>query len=390
MSSYNKNVLDEIEREIREKNSEELVSEQPFYKQPISKPKSKKLTNQELLQVLPFYDNVGILRKRKAFRNYVETYEVEVIDDTSLSDLLSMSKNSIKSLFNDLLIEKRGFKYILTTKITLKKRINNNETRYETVYFNSKVKTIINQRYHLNDSFVEILNTLDAWINEGSALTIGQIDGLYINVANYEPVSGSSYIPLPKELNNSKKGLINLKNKDHKCFMWCHIRLINPKDTHPERINKEDKKIAAKLNYSGIEFPLNIKDYELTEDRFEMNVNVFGYENKVYPLYVSKKSHTQVVNLLLITEEGKSHYVFIKDFNRLMYSKIKTKNQHKKYFCMHCLQNFTSEEVLSNHKKQCLLINGTQAVNYESGTRKFKNYEKQIPIPFKMLTQNAS
>ena len=162
MSSYNKNVLDEIEREIREKNSEELVSEQPFYKQPISKPKSKKLTNQELLQVLPFYDNVGILRKQKAFRNYVETYEVEVIDDTSLSDLLSMSKNSIKSLFNDILREKRGFKYILTTKITLKKRINNNETRYETVYFNSKVKTIINQRYHLNDSFVEILNTLDA------------------------------------------------------------------------------------------------------------------------------------------------------------------------------------------------------------------------------------
>ena len=57
-----------------------------------------------------------------------------------------------------------------------------------------------------------------------------------------------------------------------------------------------------------------------------MNVNVFGYENRVYPLYVSKKPHTQVLNSLLITEEEKSHYVFIKDFNRLMYSKMKTKN----------------------------------------------------------------
>ena len=351
MSSYNKNVLDEIEREIREKNSEELVSEQPFYKQPISKPKSKKLTNQELLQVLPFYDNVGILRKQKAFRNYVETYEVEVIDDTSLSDLLSMSKNSIKSLFNDLLREKRGFKYILTTQITLKKRINNNETRYETVYFNSKVKTITNQRYHLNDSFEEILNLLDIWINESSAWTIDQIDGLYINTSNYEPLSGSSYILLSEKLKNSVKGLINLKNKDHKCFMWYHVRLINPTNSHPERINKQDKKIAANLNYSDIEFPLNISDYELIENRFEMNINVFGYENKVYPLYISKKSYTQALNLLLITQENKSHYVFIKDFNRLMYSKIKTKNQHKKYFCMHCLQNFTSEEVLSNHKK---------------------------------------
>ena len=120
--------------------------------------------------------------------------------------------------------------------------------------------------------------------------------------------------------------LINIKNKDHKCFLWCHIRLINLTDTHPERINKQDKKIVTKLNYSGIEFPLDVNDYELIEDRFNMNVNVFGYENKVYPLYVSKKPHTQVLNSLLITEEEKSHYVFIKDFNRLMYSKIETKN----------------------------------------------------------------
>ena len=117
-------------------------------------------------------------------------------------------------------------------------------------------------------------------------------------------MSGSSYIPLPKVLNNSKKGLINLKNKDHKCFMWCHVRLINPTNSHPERINKQDKKIAANFNYSDIEFPLNISNYELIENRFEMNINVFGYENKVCPLYVSKKSHTQTLNLLLITERG--------------------------------------------------------------------------------------
>ena len=67
-----------------------------------------------------------------------------------------------------------------------------------------------------------------------------------------------------------------------------------------------------------------------------------------------------------------------------MYSKAKTKNQHKNFFCMACLQNFTAEEILSNHKKQCLLINGCQAVNYESGIIKFTNYEKQVSIPFKI------
>ena len=84
------------------------------------------------------------------------------------------------------------------------------------------------------------------------------------------------------------KGLINLKNKDHKCFMWCHVRLINPQNRNAERINKQDEKIAANLNYSDIVFPLDINDYEKTEDRSQMQVN-FGYENKVYPLCISKK-----------------------------------------------------------------------------------------------------
>ena len=56
-----------------------------------------------------------------------------------------------------------------------------------------------------------------------------------------------------------------------------------------------------------------------------MQVNVFGYENKVYPLHISKKSYDQTLNLLLIkaNEQGKFHYVFIKDFNRLMFSRTK-------------------------------------------------------------------
>ena len=164
--------------------------------------------------------------------------------------------------------------------------------------------------------------------------------------------------------------------------MWCHIILINPTNSLQERINKQVKKIAANLNYSDIVFPLDFNDYELIENSFEININVFGYENKVYPLYVSKKPYAQALNLLLITQESKSHYVFIKDFNRLMYSS--TKHKDKKHHCMPCLQSFTKEKILNQHKKQCLLIHGCQAVNYESGTIKFTNYEKQMPIPFKI------
>ena len=150
--------------------------------------------NINLLKQLPFYG-------KRAFKRSAETYEVEIINNKNLSDSLFVSKNSIKNLFGDLSRERRGFKYITSVKITLKKRLNDNEFIPRILYFNSLVKTIINRRYHLNDTFEEILNLLDICINESTACS-HQIERLYINVGNYEPLSGSSYIPLPKVLSN--------------------------------------------------------------------------------------------------------------------------------------------------------------------------------------------
>ena len=143
-----------------------LLSEQPFYKQPIKKPRIKKLSNYELLRELPLYDDINISRKERAFRGYAETYKVEIVNNKYLSDSLPVSKNSIKNLFDELLREKRGFKCIISLTITLKKQINDDEFDPKTLYFNLLIKTVINQRYHLNDSFEEILNLLDIWINE--------------------------------------------------------------------------------------------------------------------------------------------------------------------------------------------------------------------------------
>ena len=82
------------------------------------------MKNYELLCELAFYDDTNISRKYEAFIVYAEiteiTYKVEIINNKSLSDLLHMSKNSIKNLLDELLREKRGFKFVLSTKIVLK------------------------------------------------------------------------------------------------------------------------------------------------------------------------------------------------------------------------------------------------------------------------------
>ena len=77
---------------------------------------------------------------------------------------------------------------------------------------------------------------IDAWINEVSGWIIELIESQYTNISTYRPLSGSCYMNLPVELKSPKKGLINIKNKDQKSFLWCHVRHINPSKEHPERI----------------------------------------------------------------------------------------------------------------------------------------------------------
>ena len=69
----------------------------------------------------------------------------------------------------------------------------------------------------------------------------------------------SFYIKLPVQLKNPKKEPINNKNNDEKCFLWCHIRHINPVKIHPERVKQKDIKLVSTLDYEGIKFPVSKK-----------------------------------------------------------------------------------------------------------------------------------
>ena len=157
----------------------------------------------------------------------------------------------------------KGFKFIQTLEVTFEKDTIDSKTGkrvsiYKTAFFNGKAKTITKPNDiepELNMSRQEILNVIDKWVSEGSGWVIDRIDSHYLNVTLYKPLNGSSYIELPTELRNPKKGLINIKNKDDECFRWCHIRHLNPQTEHPERIKKEDKQPIEGLNYEGIEFP---------------------------------------------------------------------------------------------------------------------------------------
>ena len=92
----------------------------------------------------------------------------------------------------------------------------------------------------LENAFQESLYRIYCWINEGSGWIVESIESQYVNISTYRPLLGSSYMNLPIKLRNPRKGLISIKNKDQKCFLWCHVRHINPSKEHSERIKKAD------------------------------------------------------------------------------------------------------------------------------------------------------
>ena len=100
---------------------------------------------------------------------------------------------------------------------------------------------------------------------------------------------------------------------------------------------------------------------------------MFGYEKGlVFPIYVSDQKFEGSMDFVLLTDDDKSHYVYIKDFDRFMFHK--TKNKNKKWFCRSYLQCFSSENVLIKYKEDCLSINGKQSVHVEEGIIEFENY----------------
>ena len=192
---------------------------------------------------------------------------------------------------------------VLSVKVLLKKYKLNGEIEYAPVCLNSVRKTVINHKFRLENSFQEILYVIDVWINEKSGWIAESIESQYINISTYRPLSGSSYISLPVELRSPKKGIINIKNKDQKCFLRCHIKHINPSKNiqkelekliknllsiYPEGATEGDKEFISDLDYDGIEFLVQEKDFSKIEVKNNICINVFGYENElVFPIYVS-------------------------------------------------------------------------------------------------------
>ena len=227
---------------------------------------------------------------------------------------------------------------------------------------------------------------------EGSGWVFLEVENLTLHTDIWDPIKASSYIDLPKELKN-KNAIINMKNEDNKCFLWCVLRALNPsKDKHPSRIDKDLKSKENTLNMEGIEYPVSLKDINRFEKQNpEISISVLGYskDERIYPLRISeftkkKKEDERKHNivLLLIKNRDNSHYCYVKNLSALLSSQV---NNHKSklYFCLNCLSGYVDPEKLEKHKEYCseeesIKINMPKPDTYI----KFKNYLYSERAPF--------
>ena len=276
-------LTNEITEKTEDKPKKDIIEDKP--KKDIIEDKLKKdiIEDKPKKDIIEDESNITQIKETdRALKGYTKSYEINIINKKNPLEQLQNTRLTLKNHLETLLNEFKGLKFVEILKVTFNK-VSNNEIISKTAYFNSKAQTLINNNditESLNLSEQYILNFISIWISEGSGWVVQHIDNHYLNIVKYKPLKGSSYIQLPIELQNSAKGLINIKNDDDECFRWCHIRFLNPTLKNQKRINKSDKDYIKNLNYNNIDFPITIKHYNKIEKQNEININVFGYEKK--------------------------------------------------------------------------------------------------------------
>ena len=234
----------------------------------------------------------------------------------------------------------------------------------------------------LDKMIARIEEVLANFQQSGSNWVFQHIIRLEIHFANWQPLRGSTFIPLPAKIKN-KKAVINPKNEDNQCFKWCVVRALNPVKKNSERITKELIEQAKSLNWNGLKFPVGLKAIKIFENNNpSISINVFGYEEEVYPLKISKEKRINNIDLLWISDEEKQHYCLINNMSRLIRSKL-TKHHETAEICRSCLNHFPNKDKLKNHEEYCFQ-NETVKIEMpkEESSISFKHHNRSIKVPF--------
>ncbi len=289
------------------------------------------------------------------------------------------------------LLSCRCVKYFISLDVEFSRQSVDGVVTLTTGRFGSEMTSLFdasNIDESIEQALATILKRVSAFQREGSGWVISSLINLKISSAEFDPIGGSSYIPTPKFL-ATKNALLNIQNfDDDRCFLYSVLAHSHPvaSDDNANRANKY-KPFLHELNIEKLKFPLETRQIEVFEKQnpdYSINVNIFDEETKkIIPEYASRfRGRKFHVNLLLLAQEEKRHYLLIRNLSRL----VAHRSDHKDavHVCPYCLHCFYTEECLQRHIPECS-VHGLQRLKYpddEHNKLKFKNYIRSMRVPF--------
>ena len=327
----------------------------------------------------------------KAIKGYFRTWELGVHKDNK--DLVGFFENHEKEIINQLEREQEeltNYKFSLVTKIKMVYITKDGEETYTDHFYGRSNQNIVltpkDIPKQISHAQQKIQEKLEKYTRNRTGGTVDEIERVYIDIAKYSPLKGSSYIDLPPYYKN-KKAIINVKNKDDKCLLWsllsalCHDQVKH----HPERVSNYEK---YTLNFDGISQPTPISEISKVEMMNNLAINVYGNNEKCNGIIVHRlsdmpKEFKRINLFLFVNEEGRSHYMWIKDFNKLLHDQTKYKG--KKYPCERCLHLFSRKDLLEEHREDCLGIAGKPKDEMPKEGNNFiyfKNIQNKMMVPY--------
>ncbi|KAL4090133.1 hypothetical protein QTP88_025032 [Uroleucon formosanum] len=254
------------------------------------------------------------------------------------------------------------------------KNMNNLKTHVQEhpIKFSLKLEATYNQPNVPNSSENRAFKTSAVEVfSERSGFALQSIDGLLLAVYKYTPMRSSSYIKLPAFI-DGKRATINPQNSDQQCFKWAILaRHVSVQSKY--RVGESYRRHENKYNFDGISFPTPLSDVRKFENNNpSVSVNVYGLDKKfqppkkhptyeVYPLRVSDNEKVVHFDLLLVSDDSGSHFVYISNLSRLIRSQ-KTRHKEGVVFCKRCFTSFDNREyrfklggqaALEQHKLIC-------------------------------------
>jgi len=258
---------------------------------------------------------------------------------------------------------------------------------------------------NIRRSFRYQANCLEEFIRCGSGWQFDRAIAFHAEIARIKPITAgrnSTKVNI-SNLQNSKF-LYNPSNKNSKCFLYCIAHFLygqtfDKKDKRSDE--KKYRKYIKQFDTKKISFPISvegIKKFLKKNKELDLKINILYRAGKsdgshsIYPYEYGLGTGKKIVSLLMLQRNidkiATNHFVLIADVNKYLRDVYRNENgstsYQKAFFCLHCLNSFSSQRTLDDHLKICMINKPKIEIvpDETDNIIKFKNYERQHPLEY--------